>query len=57
MRAIYVPISAEDLAVLRDLATEKRRRPQDQASVIIVEALKRRRPTPKPAGAPGTASR
>ena len=44
MRAIYVPITDEDLAELRDSATKERRRPQDQAAVLLAEALRRRRP-------------
>lgn len=46
MRAIYVPISSEDFAILRRQAFAERRRPQDQAAVLIAEGLRRRRPRP-----------
>jgi len=42
MKAIYVPISADDLEALRRLSLQDRRRPQDQAAVILTNALRRR---------------
>lgn len=40
---MYVPISAEDLDRLRELARAELRRPQEQAVVLIREALAARR--------------
>ena len=37
-----MPITAEDLEALRQAATEERRRPQDQAAVLLLDALRRR---------------
>lgn len=36
---IFVPITKEAMARLRDIARKERRRPQDQAAVLIEESL------------------
>ena len=39
MRLLYVPLSDDALKRLREAAEEARRRPQDQAAVLIENAL------------------
>jgi len=39
--AIYVPLSPEAKAALREIAQRERRSPQDQAAVILERALRR----------------
>ena len=39
MRKLYVPLLEHELALLRALATTERRRPQDQAAVLLTQAL------------------
>ena len=40
MRKVYVPLKQSEVEALIRLATEERRRPQDQAALIIAERLK-----------------
>ena len=47
---LFVPLRKDELEKLAALARAERRRPQDQAAVLIAQAL---RGTPQPA-APGT---
>ncbi len=39
MRLLYVPLSDDALKRLRETAEEARRRPQDQAAVLLERAL------------------
>jgi hypothetical protein len=39
MRLLYVPLSDDALKLLRQTAEEARRRPQDQAAVLLENAL------------------
>ncbi len=48
LMAIYVPIRRESLAKLRALAEFERRRPQDQAAVLIEHALQHDRTNEAP---------
>jgi hypothetical protein len=41
---LYVPLSRDELGVLEDIARRERRRPQDQAAVLLVGALASPRP-------------
>lgn len=40
MRKLYVPLPDHEIAALKALAEQERRRPQDQAAVLLVRALK-----------------
>ena len=51
MRLLYVPLRPDELARLKEIALEQRRRPQDQAAVLLAEALGLNRPT-SPVAAP-----
>ena len=39
MRLLYVPLRPDELARLKEVAQEQRRRPQDQAAVLLAAAL------------------
>ncbi len=39
MRKLYVPLPEHEIAALKALAEQERRRPQDQAAVLLVQAL------------------
>ena len=39
MRLLYVPLRPDELARLKEVAHEQRRRPQDQAAVLLAAAL------------------
>jgi hypothetical protein len=41
VRRLYVPITAGEFEQLRSIALQERRRPQDQAAIIIAERLER----------------
>lgn len=42
---LYVPLDSEALVKLRQLAEQERRRPQDQAALLIEQALGSRQET------------
>ncbi len=44
MRALYVPLQSDVLDKLTQLAQQERRRPQDQAAVLLERALVARPP-------------
>jgi hypothetical protein len=39
VRLLYVPLRPDELARLKEVAQEQRRRPQDQAAVLLAAAL------------------
>lgn len=39
MRLLYVPLDPSELELLKAVAIRERRRPQDQAAVMLIQAL------------------